>query len=139
MSNIGKEFQEALEERDGENNHVSQLLGKLKAEKAQNSSELQLVITTRDIALAESQRIQLEIYQLQQQLESTNTALQDHVPWNGIQLVLDQTRRDGICDHSIMERDRGPAEQTTGNLSARLRSYPGRMARSGRLGIFGPR
>lgn len=31
---------------------------------------------------------------MQQQLESTNAALQDQVPWNDIQLVLDQAHGD---------------------------------------------
>lgn len=96
MSNIEKEFQEALDERDGENNHVSQLLEQLKAEKVQKGSELQLAVTTRDTALAESQRIRREICQLQQQLESTNTVLQDQVPWNDIQLVLDQAHAEMV-------------------------------------------
>ena len=90
MSNIEKEFQEVLEERDGENNDLTQLLDQLKAEKAQKSSELQIAVTARDTALSERQKLQREICQLQQQLESTNTALQDQVPWNDIQLVLDQ-------------------------------------------------
>ena len=90
MSNIEEEFQEVLEERDGENHDLSQLLDQLKAEKAQKSSELQIAVTARDTALAEQQKLQREICQLQQQLESTNTALQDQVPWNDIQLVLDQ-------------------------------------------------
>ncbi|KAJ5300115.1 hypothetical protein PENANT_c107G02717 [Penicillium antarcticum] len=75
MSNIEEEFQEVLEERDGENHDLSQLLDQIKTEKAQKT---------------EQQKLQREICQLQQQLESTNTALQDQVPWNDIQLVLDQ-------------------------------------------------
>ena len=90
MSNIEKEFQEVLEERDRENNDFTQVLDQLKAEKAQKSSELQIAVTARDTALAEHQKPQREICQLQQQLESTNTALQDQVPWNDIQLVLHQ-------------------------------------------------
>ncbi|OGE46839.1 hypothetical protein PENARI_c101G07936 [Penicillium arizonense] len=90
MSNIEEEFQDVLEERDGENHDLSQLLDQLEADKAQKSSELQIAVTARDAALAEQQKLQRENCQLQQQLESTNTALQDQVPWNDIQLVLDQ-------------------------------------------------
>ncbi|OGE46937.1 hypothetical protein PENARI_c086G05527 [Penicillium arizonense] len=90
MSNIEEEFQEVLGERDGENHGLSQLLDQIKAEKAQKSSELQIAVTARVTALAEHQKLQRGICQLQQQLESTNTALQDQVPWNDIQLVLDQ-------------------------------------------------
>jgi hypothetical protein len=64
-----------LEERDGENLNLSQLLDQLKAEKAQRSSEFQIAVTARNTTLAEHQRLQREICQLQQQLESTNTAL----------------------------------------------------------------
>ena len=90
MSNIEEEFQEVLEERDGENHDLSQLLDQLEADKAQKSSELQIAVTARDAAFAEQQNLQREICQLQQQLGSRNTALQDQVPWNDIQLVLDQ-------------------------------------------------
>ncbi|CAI7613147.1 unnamed protein product [Penicillium viridicatum] len=60
-------------------------LGPLRAE---------LALTARDAALAESERVLREVCELQQQLESTNAALQDQVPWNDIQLVLDQARGD---------------------------------------------
>lgn len=90
MSQFEEEFHEVLEKRDGENNDLSQLLNQLKAEKAQKISELQIALTVRDTALAEQQNLQREVCQLQQQLESINTTLQDQVPWNDIQLVLDQ-------------------------------------------------
>lgn len=66
----------------------------LETEKAEENSKLQLALTARDAALAESQRVEREVFELQQQLESTNAGLQDQVPWNDIQLVLDQARGD---------------------------------------------
>jgi ABC-type phosphate transport system auxiliary subunit len=73
------ELQAVLEERDGGNNDFSELLDQLKAEKAQKRSEMQIAVTASDTAFAGHQRLQREICQLQQQLESTNTALQDQV------------------------------------------------------------
>ena len=94
MSNIEKEIQKAQEERDEERCKHCQLLEQLEAEKVEENSKLQLALTARDAALAESQRVAREVCELQQQLESTNAALQDQVPWNDIQLVLDQAHGD---------------------------------------------
>ena len=90
MSNIEEEIQKAQEERDEERHKHCQLQEQLEAEKAEENSKLQLAITAKDAALAKSQRIEREIGELEQQLESTNTALQDHIPWYDIHLVLDQ-------------------------------------------------
>jgi hypothetical protein len=72
------------------------LLKQLEAEKAEETSKLQLAIAARDAALADSQRVGHKICELQQQLESTNAALQDQVPWNDIQLVLDRPHGDPL-------------------------------------------
>ncbi|KAJ5288280.1 hypothetical protein N7508_011055 [Penicillium antarcticum] len=80
MSNIEEELQEMLEE--GTTIFLT--------EKAQKNSEVQIAVTARDTALAEHEKLQQEICQLQQQLEIMNTALQDQVPCNDVQLVLDQ-------------------------------------------------
>ncbi|KAI3094764.1 hypothetical protein CBS147333_9938 [Penicillium roqueforti] len=94
MSNIEEEIQKAQEERNEERRKHCQLLDQLEAEKVEKNSNLQLALTARDAALAESQRVLRQVCELQQQLESTNTALQDQVPWNDIQLVLDQAHGD---------------------------------------------
>jgi hypothetical protein len=57
---------------------------------------LQLALTARDAALAESQRVVQEVSKLQQQLESINAALQDQVPWNDVQLLLNQAHGDMV-------------------------------------------
>ncbi|CDM38438.1 hypothetical protein PROQFM164_S12g000047 [Penicillium roqueforti FM164] len=97
VSSIEEEIQKAQEERDGERHKHCQLLEQLEAEKAEETSKLQLAITVRNEALADSQRVGQEICKLQQQLESTNTALQDLIPWNDIQLVLDQAHGDMVA------------------------------------------
>ncbi|CAP79285.1 hypothetical protein EN45_041850 [Penicillium chrysogenum] len=94
MSIVEEEIQKAQEEREEERDKHCQLLEQLEAEKADETSKLQLVIAARDVALADNQRVGHEICELQQQLESTNAALQDQVPWNDIQLVLDQAHGD---------------------------------------------
>ncbi|KAI3090632.1 hypothetical protein CBS147333_10328 [Penicillium roqueforti] len=96
MSNIEEDIQKAQEERDEERRKHCQLLEQLEDEKVEQNSELQLAITARDAALAESQRVKREICELQQQLESTNAALQDQVPWNDVQLLLDQAHGDMV-------------------------------------------
>ena len=94
MSNIEEEMQKAQEERDKERSKHCRLLDQLEAEKVEENSKLQLALTARDVALSESQRIGREIGKLEQQLKSTNAALEDQVPWNDIQLVLDQAHGD---------------------------------------------
>ena len=94
MSNIEEEIQKAQEERDKERRNHCRLPEQLETEKAEENSKLQLALTARDAALAESQRVEREVFELQQQLESTNAALQDQLPWNDIQLVLDQAHGD---------------------------------------------
>jgi hypothetical protein len=94
MSNIEEEIQKAQEERDEERRKHCQLREQLEAEKVEENSKLQLALTARDTALAESQQVVQEVCELQQQLESTNAALQEQVPWNDIQLVLDQAHGD---------------------------------------------
>ncbi|CAG7965806.1 unnamed protein product [Penicillium olsonii] len=94
MSNIEEEIQKAQEERDKERRNHCRLLEQLETEKAEENSKLQLALTARDTALAESQRVEREVFELQRQLESTNAALQDQLPWNDIQLVLDQAHGD---------------------------------------------
>ena len=96
MSIIEEEIQKAQEEREEERRKNYQLLEQLEAEKTEETSKLQLAIAARDAALADSQRVGHEICELQQQLESTNAALQDQVPWNDIQLVLDQAHGDMV-------------------------------------------
>ncbi|CAP94182.1 hypothetical protein PCH_Pc16g15120 [Penicillium rubens Wisconsin 54-1255] len=96
MSIVEEEIQKAQEEREEERHKHCQLLEQPEAEKTEETSKLQLAIAARDAALADSQRVGHEICELQQQLESTNAALQDQVPWNDIQLVLDQAHGDMV-------------------------------------------
>ncbi|CAG8882005.1 unnamed protein product [Penicillium nalgiovense] len=96
MSIVEEEIQKAQEEREEEGHKHCQLLEQFKAEKADEASKLQLVIAARDAALADNQRVRHDICELQQQLESTNAALQDQVPWNDIRLVLDQAHGDMV-------------------------------------------
>ena len=94
MSNIEEDIQKAQEEMDEEKRKQCQFLDRLESEKVEQNSKLQLALTARDAALAESQRVVQEVCELQQQLESTNAALQDQAPWNYIHLVLDQAHGD---------------------------------------------
>ncbi|KAJ5778427.1 hypothetical protein N7520_001673 [Penicillium odoratum] len=91
MDKIGQQFRLALAEKQDAKAHESQLLQKMRAEKAEESSKLQQAFALKEAALAENQRLQNEIRQFQQQVESLTASTQDNVPWNEIQLVLHQT------------------------------------------------
>ncbi|KAJ6126429.1 hypothetical protein N7523_002041 [Penicillium sp. IBT 18751x] len=91
MDKLEKDLQLAFAEKYDERAHGSQLLEQLRAEKARETSKLQEAITVRETAVAENERLQRELCQLQQQVESTNAAMQDQVSWNDVQLVLHQT------------------------------------------------
>jgi ABC-type phosphate transport system auxiliary subunit len=91
MDKLEEDLQLALAEKYDERAHDSQLLEQLRAEKARETSKLQEVVTVRETVVAENERFQKELCQLQQQVESTNTAMQDQVSWNDVQLFLHQT------------------------------------------------
>ncbi|KAJ5651596.1 uncharacterized protein N7484_005319 [Penicillium longicatenatum] len=91
MDKLGEWFRLALTEKDNERAYQSQLLHKLQVEKAEESSKLQQAIVMRENALVDNQRLQSEIQQLQQQVESMNATIQDNIPWNDIELLWHQT------------------------------------------------
>ena len=91
MDKLSQDFRLALAEKDDERAYQSQLLHKLQVEKAEESSKLQQAIVRRENTLAENQRLQSEIRQLQQQVESMNATIQDNIPWNDIELLWHQT------------------------------------------------
>ncbi|OQE07632.1 hypothetical protein PENFLA_c157G01255, partial [Penicillium flavigenum] len=91
MDQIQKEFQLALEEIDEERADDSLSMQRLHAEKAQEASKLQEAIIAKDKALAESQRLEKELLQLQQGQESSHATMQGLVSWHDIQPVLHQT------------------------------------------------
>ncbi|CAG8889904.1 unnamed protein product [Penicillium salamii] len=91
MDEVQEECQLALEEIDKERAHDSQSMQRLHAEKAQETSKLQEAITAKDKALAENQRLERELCQLQQAQESSHATMQGLVSWHDIQPVLHQT------------------------------------------------
>jgi hypothetical protein len=91
MDKLQEDLQLAFAEKYDERARDTQLLEKLRAEKARETSKLQEAITVRETAVAENERLQRELCQLQQQVESTNATMQDQVSWNDVQLVLHQT------------------------------------------------
>ncbi|KAI3092913.1 hypothetical protein CBS147333_10178 [Penicillium roqueforti] len=90
MDQIQKEFELAIGEIDEERVHDSQSMQRLHAEKAQETSKLQQVITAKDKALVESQKLERELCQIQQQQELVSATMQNQVSWNDIQQVLNQ-------------------------------------------------
>ncbi|CAG8091634.1 unnamed protein product [Penicillium salamii] len=90
MDQIQEEFELALGAIDDERAHDSQSMQRLHDEKAEETSKLQQAITAKDKALVEKQRLERELCQIQQQQESVNATLQDHISWHDIQPVLHQ-------------------------------------------------
>jgi chromosome segregation ATPase len=91
MDEIQEEFQLALQEIDKERAHDSESMQRLHAEKAQETSKLQEAIKAKEKALVESQRLEKELYQLQQTQESSHATMQGLVSWHDIHPVLHQT------------------------------------------------
>ena len=91
MDKFEEDLQLAFAEKYDERAHGSQLLEKLRAEKARETSKLQEAITVRETAVTENERLRRELCQLQQQVETSNATMQDQVSWNDVQLVLHQT------------------------------------------------
>ncbi|KAJ6105323.1 hypothetical protein N7523_010133 [Penicillium sp. IBT 18751x] len=79
MDKLEEKFRLALADKDDTRPHESQLEQKLRAEKARETSKLQEAIAVRETAVAENERLQRELCQLQQQQESTNATMQDQV------------------------------------------------------------
>ncbi|KAI2734134.1 hypothetical protein DTO013E5_10164 [Penicillium roqueforti] len=107
MSIVKEEIQKAQEEREEERHKHYQLLEQLKAEKTEETSKLQLAIAARDTALADSQRVGHKICELQQQLESTNAALQDQ---NTIDTLQNRQLASYLPGSGVTHTD--PAEQS---------------------------
>jgi hypothetical protein len=91
MDRIGRELRLALAEKDDQKAYESQLLQRMQATKAEESSKLQQAIALKETALAENKRLQNEVRQLQQQVELLNASTQDNIPWNDVQPILHQT------------------------------------------------
>ncbi|KAJ5778449.1 hypothetical protein N7520_001695 [Penicillium odoratum] len=91
MDKIGRELQLALAEKTDQKAYESQLLQRIQAIKAEGRSKLQQAIALKETALAENERLQNEIRQLQQQVELLNASTQDNIPWNDVQPILHQT------------------------------------------------
>ncbi|KAJ5244737.1 hypothetical protein N7489_004833 [Penicillium chrysogenum] len=91
MDEVQEECQLALEEIDKERAYDSQSMQRLHAEKAQETLKLQEAITAKGKALAENQRLERELCQLQQAKESSHATMQGLVSWHDIQPVLHQT------------------------------------------------
>ncbi|KAJ5987707.1 hypothetical protein N7481_002917 [Penicillium waksmanii] len=70
---------------------IFDLIRELHAEKVREASNVHKAIAEKDTAVTEVERLKKETLQLRQQLESTNTTLQDQVAWDDIQPVLHQT------------------------------------------------
>ncbi|KAJ5778338.1 hypothetical protein N7520_001584 [Penicillium odoratum] len=91
MDRIGRELRLTLAEKDDQKAYESQLVQRMQATKAEESSKLQQAIALKETALAENKSLQNEIRQLQQQVELLNASTKDNIPWNDIQPILLQT------------------------------------------------
>jgi hypothetical protein len=66
-------------------------------EKAEEMAKLRKVLAENENLSCEAKRLQMEASQLQQQLESFNSAMQGQVAWNDIQPALYQAHGDLVA------------------------------------------
>ncbi|CAI7619292.1 unnamed protein product [Penicillium pancosmium] len=91
LDDYEEQVERILAEREDDRTATAQLVQELNTEKAREISNVHKFISERDTAVAEVGQLKNETAQLQMQLESTNTTLQDQVAWDDIQPVLHQT------------------------------------------------
>jgi hypothetical protein len=90
------DFEEQVGRIIAERENDRTAIKELHNEKAREVSNVHKVITEKDTAVAEVERLKKETLQLRQQLESTNTTLQDQVAWDDIQPILHQSHAELI-------------------------------------------
>ncbi len=91
LDDYEEQVERILAEREDSRIATSRLIQELHTEKAREMSNVHKAIAEKDSAVAEFERLKKETLQLRQELESTNTTLQDQVAWDDIQPVLHQT------------------------------------------------
>jgi hypothetical protein len=90
------DFEEQVDRIIAEREDDRIAIQELHTEKAREISNVHKVITEKDAVVTELEQLKKEHSQLQLQLESTNTTLQDQVAWNDIEPVLHQTHAELI-------------------------------------------
>jgi chromosome segregation ATPase len=93
-SNFQKELCKAWEDQDRERTESTQKIQQLQMEKAEEMAKLRKVLAENEKVSGEAKKLQMEVGQLQQQLESFNSTMQGQVAWNDIQPALYQAHGD---------------------------------------------
>jgi DNA repair exonuclease SbcCD ATPase subunit len=96
LDDYEEQVEEMIAEREDDRTATSRLIQEFHTEKAREISNVHKVLAEKDTAVTEVNRLQKETSQLRQQLESTNTTLQDQVAWDDIQPILHQTHAELI-------------------------------------------
>ncbi|CAI7633982.1 unnamed protein product [Penicillium pancosmium] len=91
LDDYEEQVERILAEREEGRAATSRIIQELHTEKAREMSNVHKANAEKNSAVAEVERLKKETSQLRQQLESTNTTLQDQVAWDDIQPVLHQT------------------------------------------------
>ncbi|KAJ5569260.1 hypothetical protein N7450_011746 [Penicillium hetheringtonii] len=91
IDRCAEKYQKVVAEQEADKASIAQLVQELRDENAREASNALKANSEKETAVAEAERLTKEISQLQQQLESTNTTMQDQVAWDDIQPVLHQT------------------------------------------------
>ncbi|KAJ5569064.1 hypothetical protein N7450_011550 [Penicillium hetheringtonii] len=91
IDRCAQKYQKVVAEQEADKASIAQLVQELRDENAREASNALKANSEKETAVAEAERLTKEISQLRQQLESTNTTMQDQVAWDDIQPVLHQT------------------------------------------------
>ncbi|CEJ62725.1 hypothetical protein PMG11_11216 [Penicillium brasilianum] len=97
MSRVQEKLFRALEDQDQERVESAQIIQRLQMEKAEEMTKLRKALADNESLSCEAKNLQVEASQLQQQLESFNSAVQGQVAWNDLQPALYQAHGDLIA------------------------------------------
>jgi seryl-tRNA synthetase len=97
MSKVQEKLFRALEDQDQERAESTQIVQRLQMEKAEEMTKLRKALADNESLSCEAKKLQVEASQLQQQLESFNSAMQGQVAWNDIQSALYQAHGDLVA------------------------------------------
>jgi seryl-tRNA synthetase len=97
MSRVQEKLHRVLDELDQERIEGAQIKQRLQMEKAEETAKLRKALADNENLSGEVKRAQMEASQLQQQLESFNSAMQGQVAWNDVQPALYQAHSELVA------------------------------------------
>jgi hypothetical protein len=90
MSRVQEKLHRAWDDYEQERAEQAQIIQRLQMDKAEELTKLRKALAENEILSGEVKKAQMEARQLQQQLESFNSAMQGQVAWHDVQPALYQ-------------------------------------------------